>query len=98
MNFGVKLKCVVGLVLCLAMCGCDELIEEIDFSDNPLDTNPEKCYNIWLFRVKCGNGASYRNAAMTRIRKCSKLRNPKARRLMSLILLLMPSTMPLVVR
>ena len=41
---------------------------------------------------------SYRNAAMTRIRKCSKLRNPKVRRLMSLILLLMPSTMPLVVR
>ena len=46
MSFGVKLRCVVGLVLCLAMCGCDELIEEIDFSDNPLDTNPDKCYNI----------------------------------------------------
>ncbi len=53
---------------------------------------------IWLFRVKCGKGVSYKNAAMTRIRKCSKFRNPKARRLMSLILLLMPSTMPLVVR
>ncbi len=51
-----------------------------------------------LFRVKCGKGVSYKNAAMTRIRKCSKFRNPKARRLMSLILLLMPSTMPLVVR
>ena len=51
-----------------------------------------------LFRVKCGKGVSYRNAAMTRIRKCSKLRNPKALRLMSLILLLMPSTTPLVVR
>ena len=51
-----------------------------------------------LFRVKCGNELSYRNATMTRIRKCSKLRNPKARRLKSLILLLIPSTMPLVVR
>ena len=51
-----------------------------------------------LFRVKCGKGVSYKNAAMTRIRKCSKLRNPKARRLISLILLLIPSTMPLVVR
>ncbi len=55
-------------------------------------------YTFGLFRVKCGKGVSYKNAAMTRIRKCSKFRNPKARRLMSLILLLMPSTMPLVVR
>ena len=31
MSFGVKLRCVVGLVLCLAMCGCDELIEEYRF-------------------------------------------------------------------
>jgi hypothetical protein len=46
MSFGVKLRCVVGLFLCLAICGCDEVIREIDFSDNPLDTNPAKCYNI----------------------------------------------------
>ena len=32
MNFGVKLKCVVGLVLCLATCGCDEVIREIDLA------------------------------------------------------------------
>ncbi len=51
-----------------------------------------------LFRVKWGNRAFYRKAAITLRRKLPKLRKPKALRLMSLILLLIPSTMPLVVR
>ena len=54
--------------------------------------------DIWFFRVKCGNDTCYRKATITLNLKCSKLRKPKALRFMSLTLLLIPSTMPLVVR
>lgn len=54
--------------------------------------------DIWLFRLKCGNKTCYRKATITLRRKFPKLRKPNALRLMSLILLLIPSTIPLVVR
>ena len=53
---------------------------------------------FWLFRLKWGNIPFYRKAAITLRRKLPKLRKPKALRLISLILLLIPSTTALVVR